>query len=318
MILPNDDGHKTTATATASTQGVPSAGSPSAHDGDGDGDGSAGNGGNGNGVVVIGGGSSSSSPKHSTQGSSQLVVYLIDTITGRIIHRVLHPNSSGPVYLVQTENWVVYSYWNQKARRSEMGSVALYEQAVEKYGLNPWTRPEFPSSFSSYSSTSPVVHHKSFIFPMAVKALATSTTIHGITTRHVIVGLTTNQLYSMDLRFLDPRRPAGKPTDVQMAEGLMQYSPYLPLIPTQIVTYNASIANLHSILSVPSAVESTSLVLAYGLDVFYTRVSPSKEFDMLAADFNYSLLILIIVALFAATVTARRVVQRQTLMSQWK
>jgi hypothetical protein len=245
-------------------------------------------------------------------------VYLIDTVTGRIIHRVLHAHSSGPVYLVQTENWVVYSYWNQKARRSEMGSICLYEQAVEKYGLNPWTRPDFASTFSSYAAPTPVVHHRSFIFPLAVKALATSTTIHGITTRHLVVGLTTNQVYTMDLRFMDPRRPAGKPTPVQMQEGLMQYSPYLPLIPQQIVSYNTTVANLHTITSTPSAVESTSLVLAYGLDIFYVRVCPSKEFDMLSADFNYTLLILIIATLFFAMVVCRSIVNRKTLMAYWK
>lgn len=212
------------------------------------------------GIVHIGG---QSAQPQATKGS-QIVVYLIDTITGRIIHRVLHPQASGPVYLVQTENWVVYSYWNQKARRSEMGSVCLYEQAVEKYGLNPWTKPDFTDTFSSFASPTPVVHHRSFIFPLAVKALATSETVYGITTKHVIVGLTTNQIYSMDLRFMDPRRPSGKPTPTQMAEGLMQYSPYLPLIPQQIVSFNATVANLHTITSTPSAVESTSLVMAYG------------------------------------------------------
>ena len=78
------------------------------------------------------------------------------------------------------------------------------------------------------------------------------------------------------------------------------------------------IENLHTIISTPSAVESTSLVLAYGLDIFYVRCTPSKEFDMLAADFNYSLLILIISGLMVATFVAKQTVAQMVLRKAWK
>jgi len=44
-----------------------------------------------------------------------LVVYLIDTVTGRILHRVTHHGSQGPVHAVFSENWVVYHYFNLKS-----------------------------------------------------------------------------------------------------------------------------------------------------------------------------------------------------------
>ena len=37
--------------------------------------------------------------------------------------------------------------------------------------------------------------------------------------------------------------------------------------------------------------ESTALMFAYGLDLFYTRLSPSKTFDLLPDDFPYALLV---------------------------
>jgi hypothetical protein len=55
------------------------------------------------------------------------------------------------VNIVKTENWVIYSYWNQKHKRTELGSIALFEMAIEKYGLNPYTRPEIAEEFSSYA-----------------------------------------------------------------------------------------------------------------------------------------------------------------------
>lgn len=36
----------------------------------------------------------------STPEESGLVVYLIDTVTGRILHRMTHPGSQGPVHAV--------------------------------------------------------------------------------------------------------------------------------------------------------------------------------------------------------------------------
>lgn len=39
----------------------------------------------------------------------------------------------------------------------------------------------------------------------------------------------------------------------------------------------------------PSKLESTSLVLAVGLDLFFARVAPSKPFDVLSEEFNHVL-----------------------------
>jgi hypothetical protein len=41
------------------------------------------------------------------------------------------------------------------------------------------------------------------------------------------------------------------------------------------------VSNLRAITTTHAALESTSLVFAYGLDLFYTRVTPSQTFDLL-------------------------------------
>jgi hypothetical protein len=148
--------------------------------------------------------------------------------------------------------------------------------------------------------------------------MAVTDTIRGITSRHLLIASASHQLYSLNRRFIDPRRPHGPPTPIQQMEGLMQYHAHLPLIPTSVVSYNISIANVHSICASPSALESTSLVLAYGLDLFYVRVAPAKSFDLLAADFDHALLILLISGLFLATVVVSQLVKRKVLMQRWK
>jgi ER membrane protein complex subunit 1, C-terminal len=37
--------------------------------------------------------------------------------------------------------------------------------------------------------------------------------------------------------------------------------------------------------------ESTSHVLAHGLDLYYTRITPAASYDRLAADFPFALLV---------------------------
>jgi hypothetical protein len=91
-------------------------------------------------------------------------VSLIDTVAGRIMHRVTHPFaaaqassfappsystssptssydrslSEGPSSIVISENWVVYSFWNIKAKRTEVGVLSLYEGMMGPYDLNPF------------------------------------------------------------------------------------------------------------------------------------------------------------------------------------
>lgn len=48
---------------------------------------------------------------------STMVAYLIDTVTGRILHRVAHPNTQGPVHAVSDsfagllEIWYFMEWW---------------------------------------------------------------------------------------------------------------------------------------------------------------------------------------------------------------
>ncbi|KAL0410006.1 UNVERIFIED_CONTAM: ER membrane protein complex subunit [Sesamum latifolium] len=64
-----------------------------------------------------------------TPDESSLVVYVIDTVTGRILHRMTHHGSQGPIKAVFSENWIVYHYFNLRAHRYEMSVIEIYDQA---------------------------------------------------------------------------------------------------------------------------------------------------------------------------------------------
>lgn len=103
---------------------------------------------------------------------------------------------------------------------------------------------------------------------------------------------------SMDRRMVDPRRPSGTPTAQEKAEKLPQYMPHLPKLHLAALSYNLTVggeraqfastrklrlltsrahtheqvARVRVIASNPTLLESTSTVLAAGLDLFYTHV----------------------------------------------
>ena len=160
--------------------------------------------------------------------------------------------------MVRFENWLVYSYWNSKSKKTEVGVLTAYEGAIDKSELNPWTSRSpnatgSGESFSSYHATSQaagaIIMERLYEMSTGVRTLGVTTTAKGITSKNVLFGLKSGQILSLDTRFLDPRRPAEKPTKEQQAEMLFQYHPNLPVVPQKVITYHKTVENLRHITS---------------------------------------------------------------------
>ena len=81
-------------------------------------------------------------------------LYLLDLVTGRVIFSANHKRVQGPYHVVHSENWVVYTYYNEKSRRAELGSLELFEGKTQSNA----------TVFSSLHSTiSPLVERQSYI-----------------------------------------------------------------------------------------------------------------------------------------------------------
>jgi len=63
------------------------------------------------------------------------------------------------------------------------------------------------------------------------------------------------------------------------------YKPELPIATQRYLSYHLEFTSLDEIATFPSELESTSLVLAYGHDLFFTKVQPDNPFDILDEDF---------------------------------
>eukprot|EP00887_Chlorella_sp_A99_P006353 scaffold3.g6353.t1 len=131
------------------------------------------------------------------------------------------------------------------------------------------------------------------------------------------------QVYMLDRRLLDPARPRLAPgqkglSPEQAAEGLPPHAPDLPLTGQAFATLDKRVARLHGVATEPAVLESTSLMFAYGLDHFYTRLLPSRQFDMVPDDFPYALLVLVVAGLSVACLVLRRLSGGRALKRLWQ
>ncbi|CAN6721388.1 unnamed protein product [Malus baccata var. baccata] len=255
-----------------------------------------------------------------TPEESWLTVYLIDTVTGRILHRMTHHGSQGPVHAVFSENWVVYHYFNLRAHRYEMSVIEIYDQSradnkdVLKLVLG---KHNLTSPISSYFRPEVVTKSQSYYFTYSVKAIAVTLTAKGITSKQLLIGTINDQVLALDKRYLDPRRSLN-PTQAEKEEGIIPLTDTLPIIPQSYVTHNLKVEGLRGIVTVPAKLESTTLAFTYGVDLFFTQLAPSRTYDSLTDDFSYALLLITIVALIAAIFVTWVWSEKKELKEKWR
>uniref|UniRef100_A0A673WPV4 ER membrane protein complex subunit 1 n=1 Tax=Salmo trutta TaxID=8032 RepID=A0A673WPV4_SALTR len=235
-------------------------------------------------------------------------VFLVDGVTGRIIHEAVQRKSRGPVHFVHSENWVVYEYWNTKSRRNEFSVLELFE-GTELYNSTVFSSLDRPHL--------PQVLQQTYIFPSPITTMEATLTEKGITSRHLLVGLPSGAILSLPKMFLDPRRPEVV-TEHSREENLIPYAPEMPIRTEWFINYNQTVLRVKGIYTAPSGLESTCLVVAYGLDIYQTRVYPSKQFDVLKDDYDYVLISSVLFALFFATMISKRLAQVKLLNRAWR
>ncbi|XP_057467683.1 LOW QUALITY PROTEIN: uncharacterized protein LOC130757055 [Actinidia eriantha] len=255
-----------------------------------------------------------------TPEESWLVVYVLDTVTGRILHRMIHHGSQGPVHAVFSENWVVYQYFNLRAHRYEMSVIEIYDQSRAD-DKDVWRlvlgKHNLTSPLSSFSRPEIITKSQSYFFTHTAKAIAVTSTSKGITSKQLLIGTVGDQVLALDKRFLDPRRTVN-PTQAEKEEGLLPLTDSLPIMPQSYVTHALKVEGLRGIVTMPAKLESTTLAFIYGVDLFFTRLAPSKTYDSLTEDFSYALLLITIVALVVAIIVTWILSERKDLQEKWR
>ncbi|XP_043801911.1 ER membrane protein complex subunit 1 isoform X1 [Apis laboriosa] len=235
-----------------------------------------------------------------------LNLYLLDAVSGAMIFSIMHKRVRGPVHVVHSENWIVYSYFNEKSRRTEIASLELYEGKIQSN----------TTVFSSLATTKlPIVERQAFIFPAAIESMRETITEKGITSKHIIVALANGGILELPWMMVDPRRPINPEI---REEGVIPYMPEIPIHMDAIINYNQSVFRVSGIHTSPSGLESTCLVFVHGLDLFYTRVAPSKTFDVLKEDFDYYLIVIVLAALLISSYVTKKLASQKVQKQAWK
>ena len=252
-----------------------------------------------------------------------LFINVIDTVSGRVLHRTSHTNAATSPRHIQSvisENWVVYSFVNAKTRKTEVGVLSLYEGMIHKKGLTAFTTPEQTTEFSSWNArdAKPVVLAKTYTIAKPVTALGVTQTRNGISSHQILFATNDDHIYALPRSILEPRRPLSDLKDTEKLEGLRQYSELIPLVSLQALSYNKTVHAPTHIASGPTELESQTLVFAYGgPDLFFARTSPSKGFDMLPESFNRILLSMLVVGLVSVVVVTKRMAGAKMVKQGW-
>ncbi|KAJ3324597.1 hypothetical protein HDV06_006490 [Boothiomyces sp. JEL0866] len=260
-----------------------------------------------------------------TKTTSTTNLYLLDSVSGILHHKIATlgaGNLVNDMHLLFCENFIVYTYWNHGPSKAKNGTLAVnskhYEVAVlELYeSARANNRVDSPV-FSSFHNSSFDFIAQTFISAHPIDSLGVTRTLAGITSREIIFGLKQGMLLGASRKLLDPRRPKHSPTSYDKEEQLYPYHPVIGTNPKDTLSYNLQVLHPTTIISKETLLESTSLVLSYGTDIFLTRRMPSKMFDRLKDDFSYAQLVLSIVALVGGIIAARYYSERKVMREAW-
>lgn len=262
--------------------------------------------------------------------ASTLTIQVVDTVTGQVVASQAYEGAdpTKEVSCAMSENWYACSFFGQYnlddgTRRLVKGYqlvvLDLYESADpndrgplgDAANFSPLEPVDSPTSVPLPHAVS-----QAFIIPQPLTAMTVTQTRQGIANRFILAYMPeVHSIVGLPRQATDPRRPVGRdPTPAEMeAEGLMKYWPSMEIDPRSIITHEREVFGVRDIVASPALVESTSLVVAYGGDVFGTRVAPSGMFDILGKGFNKASLILTVVALFFGTLFLAPLVSNSSL-----
>ncbi|KAF4776126.1 hypothetical protein HER10_EVM0003752 [Colletotrichum scovillei] len=258
-----------------------------------------------------------------SNAKSSLNVYLIDSVSGAVLHSTAHEGVDGNKNIECTlaENWFACSFFGQYSLKDDAGqplsgqTLKGNQIVVSDLYESEYADDRGPlGDAANFSSTEPL----DLVCPLA--ALAVTQTRQGITSRHVLGYLPeSHAIVSLPRQLLEPRRPVGRdPTPAEMeAEGLIRYHPAIEIDPRQVITHQRDVIGVQKIITSPTIVESTSLVFSYGVDVFGSRVAPSFAFDILGKGFNKISLISTVLALTVGVAVLGPIVRKKQTNLRW-
>ncbi|KYK58113.1 DUF1620-domain-containing protein [Drechmeria coniospora] len=238
--------------------------------------------------------------------ATELTIQLVDSVSGQVLTSQVYSGVDSSVSCTAAENWYACSFFGDRpdgAKGYQLVVSDLYESpepnnrgplgdAANFSSLNPIDNPT--------GVALPWVVSQAYILSQPLTRLSVTQTRQGITTR-LLVGYLPDAhgIVGLSRHVIDPRRPVGRdPSATEMeAEGLMRYHPALEIAPQTMLSHERDLLGIAGIEATATLVESTSMLVAYGVDVYVVRVAPSGVFDILGKSFGKATLVATVMAL---------------------
>ncbi|CAN9349006.1 unnamed protein product [Alternaria alternata] len=239
-------------------------------------------------------------------------IYLIDSASGQVLHTMSHNDvdTTRPIPATVSENWFALSFliFTNLLSPDDRGPLGATSNSST---VQP--------SGSNGDAAKPYVISQSYQVPTEITHMSVTQTRQGITSRELLVTVpAVNAIIGIPRTVIDPRRPVGRdPTAQEASEGLVKYTPVINFDPKWHLTHKYEVLGIENIITSESGIESTSLVFAYGLDIFGTRVAPSFAFDILGKGFNKISMLLTVVGLFVGVLFVAPLVKRKQINTMW-
>lgn len=253
-----------------------------------------------------------------TTGSLKL--YLVDGVTGNILH--IQKNEGDvidelSINLIQSDNWVIYSYF-VKYPKIEQRIVV-----VDLFGTSE-TAVGGKESVFGFNSTISQISSKSFIFPEKIVSLSSTRTKFGITVKSIIALTSSGSLIEIPKFLLNSRRIDNKKMTQDDFGEDFKMTPYEPVVPKnnyQVLNHKNKLrlteAN-QQILVLPTELESTAIVcFVNDLSQFCTIVQPSLSYDLLSGNFDKVNLAITLVVLLVGVLASKPFVYSKKLNAKW-
>ncbi|KAJ9662615.1 hypothetical protein H2198_001287 [Neophaeococcomyces mojaviensis] len=253
-----------------------------------------------------------------------LTIYLIDAITGTVLHSSTHFGilPCSPISAVLSENWLAYTFTSSDPETSAISAQLIISELYESSIPNDRGLLSARTNFSSFDPDAvhrPHVISQAYTLTEPIQNLTVTQTAQGITNRQLLAYLPhSNAIAAIPMHVLNARRPVDRdPNTGEAEEGLFRYQPTLESDPKFFLSHAREVVGIKQILTAPTLLESTSMIFAFGHDIFGTQVAPSQTFDVLGKSFKRIQLILTVVALYVGVIVIRPLVRRKVVERGW-
>ncbi|KAJ6231003.1 hypothetical protein M0813_00818 [Anaeramoeba flamelloides] len=239
-----------------------------------------------------------------------ITVLIIDTVSGKIIGNVKNYDASLPATIQHYANKLVYHYWGTKVKTTVMSVIELKANAFSSkhYRQNK-------KNILYQNRPMVTLKKQSYLFPSYVNVMGVSKSKDNVNQKGLVLALSTGDLFLLSDSFLNPERTLNVQNAMKL--GLMPYTTYLPHQAKNIINDNEPVLQVKDIKSDHTEIESTSFIVAYGLDLFYDCVTIDQSFDKIDSQFNFSALIITMLVLIIALIAMQRMKGNKNVKTNW-